>query len=89
MTVSKAEQDAEVQQWLQMFGALQHCPDWEPGEMPIEIIKTHISVVFLGQRHVLKLKKPVNLGFLDYTSLEKRLGACRAEVELNSRLCSD
>jgi uncharacterized protein len=87
MIASKTKQQAVLQQWLRMIASLQHCPDWESEETPIEIIKTHISVVFLGKRHVLKLKKPVDLGFLDYASLEKRRDACQAEVELNSRLC--
>ncbi|HYM00700.1 MAG TPA: AAA family ATPase [Blastocatellia bacterium] len=61
-------------------------PEWTDEDRPIQIIETHISTVFLGQNHVLKMKKPVNFGFLDYTTLEKRLEACRAEVELNRRL---
>ncbi|HWN98967.1 MAG TPA: AAA family ATPase [Blastocatellia bacterium] len=88
MTVSKTERRAELQQWLRMVESLRDCPDWDQGELPIEMIRTHISVVLLGKRHVLKLKKPVDLGFLDYTTLEKRRDACQAEVELNSRLCA-
>jgi hypothetical protein len=85
---SKPESEAELRKWLQMVALLRDCADWEPAEKPVEIIHTHISVVLLGKRHVLKLKKPVDLGFLDYTSLEKRRNACQAEVELNSRLCA-
>ena len=59
------------------------------GEPPVEMIQTHISVVLLGQRIALKLKKPVDFGFLDYTTLEKRRVACEAEVRLNRRLCPD
>ena len=88
MTVSKAEQQAEVRRWLAMMAPLRTCPDWEPGETPIEVVQTHISVVLLGRRRVLKLKKPLDLGFLDYTTLAKRRDACKAEVELNSRLCA-
>ena len=62
---------------------------WAADELPIEMIQTHISVVLLGRRHVLKLKKPVDFGFLDYTTLEKRRRACEAEVDLNRRLCRD
>jgi aminoglycoside phosphotransferase family enzyme/predicted kinase len=51
-----------------------------------EFIETHISWVFLKQSGVWKVKKPVNLGFLDFSSLEKRRAACDAEVELNQRL---
>ena len=71
-----------------MVDSLRDCPDWGQDELPIEILHTHISVVLLGKRRVLKLKKPIDLGFLDYTTLEKRRQACQAEVELNSRLCA-
>jgi aminoglycoside phosphotransferase family enzyme/predicted kinase len=71
-----------------MVESLRDCPDWGQDELPIEIIRTHISVVLLGKRRVLKLKKPIDLGFLDYTTIEKRRDACQAEVELNSRLCA-
>ena len=60
-----------------MVESLRGCPDWGQDDLPIEIIRTHISVVLLGKRHVLKLKKPVDLGFLDYTTIEKRRDACR------------
>lgn len=88
MTVSKTERQAELQKWMRMVESLRDCPDWSQDELPIEIIKTHISVVLLGKHRVLKFKKPVDLGFLDYTTLEKRRDACEAEVELNSRLCA-
>ncbi|HVZ32605.1 MAG TPA: hypothetical protein VG963_09275, partial [Polyangiaceae bacterium] len=51
-----------------------------------ELRETHISWVILYERRVFKLKKPVNYGFLDFTSLDRRLAACRAEVRLNARL---
>ena len=86
--ISKTERRADLQQWLLMVESLRDCPDWGQDELPIEIIRTHISVVLLGKHRVLKLKKPVDLGFLDYTTVEKRRDACMAEVELNSRLCA-
>jgi len=52
----------------------------------VECIQTHISSVFLTGEKVYKLKKPVNFGFLDFSTLEQRERFCRAEVELNSRL---
>jgi aminoglycoside phosphotransferase family enzyme/predicted kinase len=51
--------------------------------------ETHIGVVFLVGDLVYKLKKPVNLGFLDFSTPERRLAACRREVELNRRLAPD
>jgi aminoglycoside phosphotransferase family enzyme len=50
---------------------------------------THISLVFLTDEYVYKIKKPVNFGFLDYSTLGKRRYYCKREVELNSLLCED
>ncbi len=52
----------------------------------VEVIHTHGSVVFLVGEHVYKFKRPVDLGFLDYSSFERRVAMCEAEVELNRRL---
>ena len=41
--------------------------------------------MFLAGKFVYKVKKPVNLGFLDFTTLEKRRYFCEQEVKLNSR----
>ncbi len=54
-----------------------------------ELIETHISWVFLGERDVFKVKRPVDFGFLDFTTLAKRGAACDAEVRLNRRLAPD
>ena len=48
--------------------------------------ETHASSVFLTGQWVYKLKKPVNLGFLDFQSLENRRRFCELEVTLNQRL---
>jgi aminoglycoside phosphotransferase family enzyme len=61
--------------------------DEEPGD--IELVQTHISFVFLTRNFVYKVKKAVNLGFLDFTTLEKRRFFCEKELELNRRLCKD
>jgi aminoglycoside phosphotransferase family enzyme len=61
--------------------------DEEPGQ--IELIQTHISFVFLTRNSVYKVKKAVDLGFLDFTTLEKRRFFCEKELELNTRLCGD
>lgn len=55
----------------------------------VQLIQTHISYVLLAGDYVYKIKKPVNMGFLDYTTLEKRRFYCEEEVRLNRRLCSD
>jgi len=51
----------------------------------VQVIQTHISVVFIAGRLVYKVKKPLNLGFLDFTTLAKRRHFCEQEVRLNSR----
>jgi aminoglycoside phosphotransferase family enzyme/predicted kinase len=53
------------------------------------LIETHISRVFLRAADVYKLKRPVSLGFLDFSTLALREQACLAEVELNRRLSAD
>lgn len=55
----------------------------------VEIEQTHISVVFLAGRLVYKVKKPVKLPFLDYSTLEKRRQYCRREIQLNRRLAPE
>ncbi|MFZ5766987.1 MAG: hypothetical protein ACOY4H_15525 [Thermodesulfobacteriota bacterium] len=55
----------------------------------VELVQTHISYVLLAGEVVYKFKKPVNFGFLDFTTLEKREYYCRRELELNRRLCPD
>lgn len=52
----------------------------------VELIETHISWVLLTGSFAYKLKKPVNLGFVDFSTLDKRLLACQQELRLNRRL---
>jgi len=56
-------------------------------ELGAKVIQTHTSWVLLLEDIVYKIKKPVNFGFLDYSTIEKRLENCKKEVELNRRLC--
>lgn len=60
------------------------CFDHEAG--PVQVIETHISHVLLTGKYAYKIKKPLDLGFLDFSSLDKRLHVCREEVRLNRRL---
>ena len=53
------------------------------------VIETHISWVLLTGNYAYKIKKPLNLGFLDFSSLEKRYHYCHEEIRLNSRLAPD
>ncbi len=52
-----------------------------------EVVQTHTSWVLILPEVVYKIKKPVNFGFLDYSTLEKRKENCEREVQLNRRLC--
>ncbi|WP_179131025.1 bifunctional aminoglycoside phosphotransferase/ATP-binding protein [Candidatus Entotheonella palauensis] len=52
----------------------------------VEIRETHISLVFLTDHYVYKIKKPIELGFVDYSTLDKRRAWCEQEVMLNRRL---
>jgi uncharacterized protein len=56
---------------------------------PVELVETHISWVFLAGDRVYKVKKPVNLGFLDFTTLTRRRFFCHEEIRLNRRLAPE
>ena len=65
-------------------------PDTYPEKTgPITFCETHISYLYFTDTHVYKIKKPLSLGFLNFTTLEKRLFFCREEIRLNRRFCPD
>lgn len=55
----------------------------------LRLIETHISWVILAGEFAYKIRKPVNFGFLDFSSHEQRREDCDAEVKFNRRLCPD
>lgn len=55
----------------------------------VQHLQTHISHLFLTDRYVYKVKKAVDFGFLDFTTLEKRHFFCHEELRLNRRLSPD
>ena len=55
----------------------------------VELRQTHISYLLFAGDFVYKVKKPLDLGFLDFTTLEKRRHYCEEEVRLNRRLCDE
>jgi aminoglycoside phosphotransferase family enzyme/predicted kinase len=57
-----------------------------PAPSAVELVETHVSWVFRADRDVIKVKKPLDLGFLDFRSTERRRKACDDEVRLNARL---
>jgi aminoglycoside phosphotransferase family enzyme/predicted kinase len=52
----------------------------------VELVQTHVSLVFLAGDRAYKVKKPVDLGFLDFTTPERRRQACEDELRLNETL---
>jgi aminoglycoside phosphotransferase family enzyme/predicted kinase len=54
-----------------------------------EVMETHISWIVLTGPYAYKLKKPMNFGFLDFSTLEKRRFFCEEELRLNRRLAPD
>ncbi len=65
-----------------------------PGSYPegtkhVEVVETHMSWVFLTERHAYKLKKPVHFDSLDFSTVELRRRDCEEEVRLNRRLAPE
>ena len=66
------------------------CADhYDPAPDAVAARETHMSWVFMAGDRVYKLKKPVRFPYLDFSTLERRAAACRAEVSLNVRLAPD
>lgn len=82
---------AEVDARQKQMEAFLQTPDayGQPSHVSVSRIDTHISAVFLVGERAYKLKKPVDFGYLDFTSLEKRHQACLHELELNRRTAPD
>ena len=72
-----------------LIAALQNPALFEHPVEGFQVIETHISWVLLTGPYVYKFKKPVNFGFLDFTSLEARQHFCNEELRLNQRLTED
>jgi aminoglycoside phosphotransferase family enzyme/predicted kinase len=53
----------------------------------VTLLQTHVSYLLLAGDYAYKVKKPLDLGFLDFSTLDRRAHFCRREVELNRRLC--
>ena len=53
----------------------------------VELRQTHISYLLFAGDFVYKVKKPLDLGFLNFTTLEQRQHFCQEELRLNRRLC--
>lgn len=76
----------EAARSVQLIDALQDINCYPHPVAHLQRLETHASWVILTGEHVYKFKKPVNLGFLDYSTLEKRHRACLEELRLNRML---
>src|SRR6266545_4824260 len=83
MTTTLDRQSQELIAFLESPESYPH------GPTEVRAIQTHISWVFVASPFVFKVKKPVNLGFLDFSTLEKRHYFCQREIELNRRLAPE
>jgi len=68
-------------------GLRRHLQATQGGEP--QLIETHLSWVLLTPQFAYKLKKPVNLGFVDFSTLAARRQACEDELRLNRRLAGE
>ncbi len=72
-----------------LIKALQHPEVWPHPATEVEVLETHISYVILVGDFAYKIKKPVDLGFLDFSTLDLRQQFCQQELRLNKRLAPD
>lgn len=55
----------------------------------VRLVQTHVSYIFITDKFAYKIKKPVDLGFLNFITIDRRRFYCNEEVRLNRRLCPD
>ena len=59
-------------------------PDSYPAQpQSVDVIETHAAMVFLAGNEAYKIKKPVKLPYLDFSTLEKRKATCETELNIN------
>jgi aminoglycoside phosphotransferase family enzyme/predicted kinase len=79
----------DLQQHQTLAEALADPANWPGAPRDLRLFQTHISSVVLVDQDAYKLKKPLDLGFLDYSTLAKRRHFCDEEIRLNGRLAPD
>ncbi len=67
----------------EVISFLRAAPSYGPQCEQVTVTETHGAMVFLAGDEVFKIKKPVNFGYMDFSTLEKRHNVCRREFELN------
>ncbi|MGZ8947449.1 MAG: bifunctional aminoglycoside phosphotransferase/ATP-binding protein [Methylococcaceae bacterium] len=85
MDSNKTELDAGTA----LIKALSEASVYQHKVTAFSVVETHISWVLLTGKYAYKIKKPVNFGFLDFSTLEKRRFFCHEEIRLNRRLAPD
>ncbi|MCB1880938.1 MAG: hypothetical protein KDI54_12945, partial [Gammaproteobacteria bacterium] len=75
-----------IQQHRRLVANLVRWLSMQPASGRVELIETHISSVILAGEFAYKIKKPLDLGFLDFSTLERRRFCCEEELRLNRRL---
>ena len=86
-TTSPTETNAaELEHQEQLLPFLLNPQSYPHRPRTVRLVQTHASFVFLAPPFVFKVKKPVNFGFLNFSTLEKRRDFCEREVALNRRL---
>lgn len=74
---------------VSLITSLMHPDQFDPPPKKCVLIETHISWVILAGSYAYKIKKALDLGFLDFSTLEKRRFFCEEELRLNKRLAPD
>ena len=82
-------QESNLQQQQRLITALLRPGTFGTSIEDVQHIQTHISHVILAGQYAYKLKKPLNLGFLDFSTLAQRRHCCEEELRLNRRLAPD
>ncbi|MDH3588825.1 MAG: AAA family ATPase [Gammaproteobacteria bacterium] len=81
--------DAAQQNLPPLIQALCRPEVWPHPVQGVRVIETHISWILLTGDYAYKIKRPLDLEFLDFSTLEKRRAACEAELRLNARVAPD
>jgi uncharacterized protein len=81
--------DQALREQTALIEALRSAAAYPHPVCDVRHVETHISHILLTGRFAYKLKKPLDLGFLDFSTLDRRRHCCSEEVRLNSRLAPD
>ena len=87
MVANIQDQNQELARQEQLLPFLLNANSYPHRPRRVRLVQTHSSFVFIVPPFVYKVKKPVNFGFLNFSTLEKRRYFCAREIALNRRLC--